>query len=550
MPSDSPPAGWPLLRRLVRRHVLSTTLRGVGIFLGTIVVVSAAWALRDHYAIYNRDIRALASVLPDDPSWAQLVGHHIRRIEYVRLGYDTLARLLPCLLAGGLFVLVSLRRFALTARLQQRLCPTPRHRCAAFVLECIRYRLQGSAVWQFVVLLLSAATAFAIFAAANVRHITPQALSRGWLFALPLVAVPMVAAGASSARLRAMLARLKILDAYAGRFHRVRLAESALVGLAMAALVGGLILTLPALGRQGPQATARMGKVAVSQMDQYLASRYDQANPRNMRTYQTITALLTTPGESPELRRQRAMVRWQLYLPGLLLLNASLAAVALAGPLRPASRAGRWVRAAGILLAGAVGAAGAAALLRYLPTWDVGQVLATVGAVHLALLALLAVKALASAIRRASPCPHCRRSVGRHDRTCPTCGIRLDLARRRRPGGFLVAKGSRVVHHATCGQTIGARPDRWRSFATLGAALGSFGPDWPSTARPCKLCLGAEPLWAGDPVWVSRRRWLRWLAREWARPGEQTIEAELDEPGDASQQADSPEPQGQGDGQD
>jgi hypothetical protein len=383
-------------------------------------------------------------------------------------------------------------------------------------MECVRLRTRNSAVAQFLPLLMAMVAALGILAVASLPQLTVETLRRVWFLPAALILMPVLMAWRQAAWNRRLLERMQIDDAYAPRFHRVGVCQRAVMALSMTALVGLLLAVTPMLTNSRTGALLDARRQARQTMDRYVTRHAAQADPAQLHSYRQLAGRLEATGL--QSRRTRVSeVGWQLYVAGTLLVGGMLAATALSAPARRSRAAGRVFAVVRTWGAAALAVGSVCVYFRFAASWSGLAMVLYVAGVGAGWSALLWLAGLADRIGSPPVCPHCQRTIERNATTCPTCGIRLRLARRKRANEFILSKASRVVHHRSCG-SLTSKTRRRRTAGTLREAMANFGPDWPLTARPCKLCLGRADQWTGDPVLVMRRRWVRWLVRRLSPP--------------------------------
>ena len=80
----------------------------------------------------------------------------------------------------------------------------------------------------------------------------------------------------------------------------------------------------------------------------------------------------------------------------------------------------------------------------------------------------------------------------------------MDEANRDSPAEYIVPEGSDIVHLRTC-PTL--RSGNGKSFRRLElAVLDRIGSSRDRVVA-CKRCLGMNPAWEPDPLWISVEEW-------------------------------------------
>ncbi len=503
------------LRRFAGRYNIRVTLRGLLIFLGAIVLVTALAVLNDAWSRYPEITQRTSEYFPNRPEWAQLVSEQVTRWRSAALLWKGVSYLLPAMIAAVPFVIVSLVRDDLAYWLYGRILHMPRHLAVGFVLESVSFRFRMAESRRFAVLLFASIGAFTAFLALFTldRRLGGSWISWFWFLPLVLVVPVTMLLQRFASVWQRVLARMKLTQPDVERFGLVRLVDAAIPLLTFAFVLGVLLLTVPHLLSMANERELEAQQVARGALDEYVLTEIRPAQERQVQTFLSDHSWgHRAGGASTRWAQVIGPTAWRFYAGALMAMVGSFVILLFCRTAPVAD--GREGTPAPLVWG--VGFAAAAAISVY---WAIGHDLSSlmVGAYLagfvLVFSAVAAWKTRVSLTRAKEICPSCDRSFVVLGKTCPVCGVQVDIARRVGPEEFVVGHGLTTVHHRDCRVVKGSRSRSWSRYLTFRQALADIEGEGLEVARPCKICLGSESVWPGDPVWRSARRWASWVRR-------------------------------------
>ncbi|MFP4052391.1 MAG: hypothetical protein ACLFV7_00835 [Phycisphaerae bacterium] len=511
-----------LLRKQAERFNLATTFRGLLVFLGTILLITAALMAYDWFVRFPAIAARTAEAFPRQPGWEQAVNAQVARWRDVAVKWRAVSYLGPALIAAIPFVIVSMVRDELSYWLYGRVLRLPRHQAIEFVIEAVAYRFRIAETRRFAILLFASIGTFAAFL---LLFSYDSAMGGGWLaklWYLPVIAaIPVTLIVQRFAGVwRRVLEKMRLTSADIERFRLVRLVDAAVPLITFLFVLAVLLATVPHLLARANERSRQAEVAARAELDDWVIKTFPpaQLEPEKARR---VAAYSTPPRPWGDWARAGGNVDWLddffpaalRFFGGCLIATAGVFLVLLfasPAPTREGFRAGSaamvWLVA--LTAGGLISASWAQASV-----WQTWQLLLFQGVVLVAFAVLGAAKVWWTLSRPRQLCPSCDRSFVMLGTTCPVCGVEMETARQVGPDEFVVGQGLTTVHHKDCRIYKSSRSRAWKKFMTLRQALSSVEGEGLEIARPCKVCLGSEETWTGDPVWRSASNWARWVRR-------------------------------------
>jgi hypothetical protein len=515
------------LRKKAGRFNLKTTFYGLGIFLATIFALTLATGLHSWFVSFPQQMAETAAKLPDLPGWDEQVAQAVGRWRATAVKWQAISYLGSALIAAIPFVIVSMLRDDLTHWLRSRVLHLPRHRAVGFVIESVEYRFRTSETRRFAMLLFASIGTFTLFLLLfhYDRRMEGAWLAQFW-FAPLIAAVPVVLLVQRFATAwRRVLEKMRLTSADVERFRLVRLIDAAVPLVTYLFVLAVLLASVPHLLARGREQTRQAEINARSALDEWVETRFEQAPPTPEQA-QRLEAYSQPPrpwGDQTQPGRAwlddffPAAVR---FFGGAVLATAGVFVLLLfAQPARTHEQA----RAGGVSAMWIVGGVVAAAISiswAYSHVWAAWQMMVYQGVALVGLIALGGAKVWWTLTRQREVCPSCDRTFVTLGDVCPVCGVNLPIAKEVGADEFVVGQGLTTVHHHSCRIYRKSASRAWKKFMTLRQALLSVEAGGLAIARPCKVCLGSETTWTGDPVWRSARNWARWIRRDLPSPPE------------------------------
>ncbi len=506
------------LDRKTRRYHLAVAVQGLGVFLATIALMTVGVCLVRHYRLFEPVRDATVPLFDRIPDWQPLVHQAIDRWQVASWWARGSSYLAPALIAAVPFLVAALVRDGIARALRERILRLPRHQAVGFVIEAVAYRFRSAETRRFAVLLFASVGAFSAFLLVFTRPDDPVVRWVGGAWYLPVAAaipVTFVVSGFALAW-RRVLRRMRLTDSDVERFRLIRLVDAAVPLCTFALVVAVLLAAVPPVLRRAELHERRAQLEARQELDRFVVTQTPGDHPSRDDYAQLTWGRVDVEGaDLPAWSPAYIGAAWRFFAGVLVALGGVFTTILFTSPTRPVEGASRFASAIR-LWAVALASAGAVAVLwRWAGGWSAGAVALYVAGFALVFGALAWMKVWTALRSAQRVCPSCDRSFMELGETCPVCGVRQEVAGRVGSDEFVVGEGLATVHHRECRIYRSSSVRRMQRFMTLRQAIASVESEG-NVARPCRVCLGTDRTWTGDPVWTSARRWAQWVDRELA----------------------------------
>ncbi len=518
------------LRKEAGRFNLRTTFYGLGVFLAAIFALTALVCLHQYFVVFPHAMARTAERFPDLPQWEAQVRQAVADWRLAAVKWKAISYLGPALIAAIPFVIVSMLRDDLTHWLRGRVLHLPRHLAVGFVIESVEYRFRTSETRRFAMLLFASIGTFTLFLMLFSYDRRMGGKWLVWFWFVPMIAaIPVVLLVQRFATAwRRVLEKMRLTVADMERFRLLRLIDAAVPLVTYLFVLAVLLASVPHLLARGNEQTRQAEVRARATLDQWVQQRFEQTPPTPEQR-QRLEAYSKPPrpwGDWAQPGRSSAWVHDFLrasarFFGGAVLATAGVFLLLLFAQPASTRESARSGGVAAMWVVAGVVAAAISVSWAYSHDWAAWQMVLYQAVALVGLIALGVGKLWWTLTRQREICPSCDRTFVSLGEVCPVCGVNLPAARKVGADEFVVGQGLTTVHHHSCRIYARSRSDAWKKFMTLRQALVSVEADGLAIARPCKVCLGSETTWTGDPVWRSARNWARWIQRDLPAPPEE-----------------------------
>jgi hypothetical protein len=509
------------LRKQAGRFNLKTTFYGLGVFLATIFAVTLAVCLHDWFIRFPRVIAETSGAFADLPEWDDRVRQAIGQWRAQAVKWRVISYLGPALIAAIPFVIVSMLRDDLTHWLRGRILRLPRHLAVGFVIESVEYRFRTSETRRFAMLLFASIGTFTLFLMlfSYDHHMGGEWLGQLWFAPLIAAALVVVLVQRFATAWRRVLEKMRLTVADMERFRLIRLIDAAVPLVTYLFVLAVLLASVPHLLARGNEQTHQAKVYARSVLDEWVQDRFERTPP----TPDQVQRLEHYSNASwGDWTRRAPGANWLddffpaaiRFFGGALVATAGVFVLLLFAQPAPTREGARSGSPAAVWIVAGLVAAAISISWAYSDAWAAWQMMLYQGLVLAGLVVLGGGKVWWTLTRQRDVCPSCDRTFVQLGEVCPVCGVNLPIAKQVGADEFVVGQGLTTVHHRDCRIYQKSATRAWKPFMTLRQALLSVEAGGLAIARPCKVCLGSETTWTGDPVWRSARNWARWIHRE------------------------------------